>query len=201
MQPLTKALISVGAIFVILNWACLITSLVTKKFHSMVPPLGGLLILLGLLFDPNWRHLAWLGLIVDAGFWAIIFVLPELIRQFRRSSKSGLKLSLSGRSEDLEVQLILFQPDYYEIKLTRLPSSKLLGWQSRGSLGTWMRNGDRIELISHTNKPEHPSRAVLVRSLGQDHYEVTESTFAVSGVHDAPELPPVSFQLGVDQSK
>ena len=68
MTPITWILVGLGVIFVGLNWLCVITSLTTKKHHSLVPPLGGLLILIGLLFDPTWRHLAWLGLLVDAGF-------------------------------------------------------------------------------------------------------------------------------------
>ena len=100
----------------------------------------------------------------------------------------------------MEARLLLFLPDYYEIKLQRFERCKLLGWQSRGSLGTWTRKGEHIELISHTDKPEFPSRAILMRSLDQDRYEVTESTFTVSGVHDAPELPPVSFQFVTDQA-
>jgi hypothetical protein len=200
MMPLSFALIGIGGLFVILNWSCLIASLVTKKFHSKVPPLGGLLVMIGLIFVADWRHLAWMGLLVDPGFLAFIYCLPDFCRQFRRSSKSRLTLSLCGQSDDLEVQLRLFKPDYYEIKFVRMHSEERLGWQSRGSLGTWTRLGDRIELISHTNKTDKPSQAVLLRSQDQNYYEVAESTFVASGLYDPPEFPPVSFRLTLEQS-
>jgi len=138
-----------------------------------------------------------MGLLVDPGFLALMYALSELIRQFRRSSKSRLELSFSGRSENLEVHLRLFRPDYYEIKLTRMPESNRRGWHSRGSLGTWTRHCNRIELVSHTDKPEDLSRAVLDQSLDQIFFEVIQSTYALPGLDDAPELPPVSFRLKI----
>ncbi|MDI1312815.1 hypothetical protein [Prosthecobacter sp.] len=198
MTTIVLPFVVIGAVFVFLNWSCLITSLATKKHHSMVPPLGGLLILIGLLFDPQWRLKAWVGLVVDPGFWAMIIGLPWIIFQLRRSSESRLELRLSGQSEQLEVQLRLFRPDYYEIKLTRIPVSNRLGWQSLCSLGTWIQHDGRIELVSHTNKPDMPSRAVLVRSLDSLEYSVTESTLILPGPNEAPELPPVSFHFKIE---
>lgn len=203
MSPMTViglTLVGVGGVFIILNWACFIASLIRKKFHSMVPPLGGLLVMIGLLFVADWRHLAWMGLLVDPGFLAILFASLDLWRQFRRSSKSRLTLSLCGESADLKVQLRMFKPDYYQIMLDRTSSKASVGWRSCSSFGTWASHGERIELISHTNKTDKPSQAVLLRTQDQNCYEVVESTFVASGLYDAPEFPPVSFRLTQEQS-
>ncbi|MFN7563622.1 MAG: hypothetical protein ACK5TH_17715 [Prosthecobacter sp.] len=200
MNTVALTLIGIGGVFIFLNWACLITSAVTKKFHSMVPPLGGLLILIGLLFT-NGRQWAWIGLLLDPGFLAIMYALLDLCRQFRRYSESRLILCLEGQSSDLKVRLRLFNADCYQITLDRSSSNATSGWRFRTSFGTWTRNGGRIELIAHTNKDEKPSRAVLVQTEGSDCYEVVESTSLASQMHEAPEFPPTTFRLSVESSQ
>lgn len=200
MNTVALTLIGIGGVFIFLNWACLIASAVTKKFHSMVPPVGGLFILIGLLFT-NSRHWAWVGLLLDPGFLTFMYALPDLCRQLRRSSKSRLVLSLCGQSDVLEVHLRLFKPDYYEITLERRASKENLGWQSRGSLGTWTMHGERIELIAHTDKHNKPLRAVLAQTEGSNCYEVVESTSIASQMHEAPEFPPTTFRLSVESSQ
>lgn len=184
-------LILLGGFFVVMNWACLITSLVTKKNHSMVPPFGGMLVAGGLAFLPAWQRLFWLGLLIDIGFWAMLAAMPSLIQQARRSSKSRLELSLVGRSDGIEVSLSLFRPDDYQITV----SSASTQFWSRGSLGTWTRQGHRFELVSHTDKPDHPARAVLMHHPDRGEYEVTESTFTVPSSVTAPEYPPANFRF------
>jgi hypothetical protein len=58
-----------------------------------------------------------------------------------------------------------------------------------------------IELISHTDKPEDRSRAVLTRSPDGDYYTVTQSTYADPVGFNAPEYPPVHFRFDITQKK
>jgi hypothetical protein len=189
MNAIGFLLCALGGFFILANLACLIYR------RSLVPPLGGVLFVAGLLFLPEWRHLWWLCLIIDAGFWMILFATPDLIAGYRRSSPSRLHLALCGTFDGIEVRLSLFQPDYYEIRLSRLSPLTEPSWQSRGSLGTWTCRGQRTELISHTDTPESPSRAVLTHFPDYDYYEVTESTFSAPAGFTAPEYPPIHFRF------
>jgi len=189
MNAIGLLLCAGGGFFILANLACLVYR------RSLIPPLGGILFVAGLLFLPEWRHLWWIGLIIDVGFWMMLFAIPDLISQYRRSSSSRLHLALCGTFDGIEVCLKLFRPDYYEIRLSRLTPPTEPGWQSRGSLGTWSCRGQSTELISHTDKPESPARAVLTLSPDHDHYEVTESTFIAPAGFTAPEYPPVHFRF------
>ena len=189
MNAIGLLLCALGGFFILANLACLIYR------RSLVPPLGGVMFVAGLLFLPEWRHLWWIGLIIDAGFWMMLFAIPDLFAQYRRASSSRLHLARYGTFDDIEVRLSLFRPDYYEIRLSRLSPHTEPGWQSRGSLGTWTCRGEHTELISHTDTPVSPSRAVLTHFPDHDYYEVTESTFTAPAGFTAPEYPPVHFRF------
>jgi hypothetical protein len=189
MNAIGLLLCTLGGFFILANLACLIYR------HSLVPPLGGVLFVAGLLFLPERRHLWWIGLIVDAGFWIMLFAIPDLLAQYRRTSPSRLHLTLYGTFDDIEVRLSLFRPDYYVIKLSRLSPLTKPGWQSSGSLGSWTCRGQLTELISHTDTPESPSRAVLTHFPDHGYYEVTESTLTAPADFTAPEYPPVHFRF------
>jgi hypothetical protein len=195
MPTISIVLVGIGALFIVANWTTLIGSLVTKKPTSMIGPLSGVIAAVGLLFDPELRHLAWLGLVADVGFWSLALALPRLVIEYRRSAKSRLDTSLVGRFDGINVQLKLFKPNHYEIKLSRDAPPREIGWISRGSLGTWTRNADRVELVSHTDKPEQPSRAVLNFKATQNCYLVAESTFIIGDEYYPPEFPPIHVKL------
>ena len=191
MNIIGLLLCTTGGVFILANFACLIYC------RSLVPPLGGILFVAGLLFLPDWRHLWWIGLIIDAGFWMMLLAVPDLVAQYRCSSPSRLHLALHGTFEDVEVQLRLFHPDHYEITLSRLSPPTSQGWQSRGSLGRWLARDQMIELISHTDKAEDRSRAILTRSPDGEYYSVTESTYSEPVGFTAPEYPPIHFRFDI----
>jgi len=65
-----------GLLLVLLNWSMPVASAITKRHHSMVPPLGGLLCFVGCALAPalSWK----LGLalfVLDPGFIVIVLAL------------------------------------------------------------------------------------------------------------------------------
>lgn len=183
------ALMIVGGFFAFMNWACLISSLVTKKNHSMVPPLGGLLLAVGFALHPALRPYAICGLLLDIGFWALLFAIPMMLGEALRSAPWRRVARISGQWREITFHLSFYRPDYYVIKVSReLPLGKT-GWIERGSLGRWDAVERGIQLMSHTDTGESPSRIVLSGKLGSPDLSVVESTYS-SGDH-APEFPPV----------
>lgn len=189
MPAVAIALIIIGGFFVVMNWACLISSLVTKKSHSMVPPLGGLLLAAGFALHPALRSYAIGGLLLDIGFWALLFAIPMMLGEALRSAPWRRVARVSGQWSGITFHLSFYRPDYYVIKVSReLPPGET-GWIRRGSFGRWVAAGGGLQLVSHTDSDESPSRLVLSGELGSTGLSVAESTDASRD--QAPEFPPV----------
>ena len=178
-----------GGIFAALNWACLFTSLFTKKHHSMVPPLGGLLLAVGFALHPTLRPYSLCGLLMDIGFWAMLFAVPVLFRESLRSAPWRRVARLSGSWSDITFHLSLFRSDYYVVRLSHALPVGTPGCLSRGSYGHWHETAVGILLVSHTDSATSPSRASLIGLLSDGQFTVTDSTFTTAD--GVPEFPPV----------
>ena len=187
------ALIIIGGFFAVMNWTCLISSLVTKKNHSMVPPLGGLLLAVGFALHPALRPYAICGLLLDIGFWALLFAIPMMLAEGLRSAPWRRVARISGQWSEITFHLSLYRPDYYVVKVSRALPPGETGWIERGSFGRWSTVGSGLQLISHTDTDESPSRLTLSGGLGSAEIPVAESTN--SSADDAPEFPPAGVVL------
>jgi|GEM_PF-6914082 len=182
------ALMILGGIFAALNWACMLTSLFTKKHSSMVPPLGGLLLVVGFALHPSLRPYALCGLLLDIGFWAMLVATPMLLREALRSAPWHRVTRVSGQWSDVTFHLSLYRPDYYVVRLSRSLPPGATGWIARFSCGRWVEIAEGLSLISHTDSEVSPSRAVLTGQLRTGHFTVTASSF--SPADREPEFPP-----------
>jgi hypothetical protein len=181
-----KLLIIIGGIFVALNWYYLLSTWITKKFSSLVLPLGGVLVCVGMALYPALRPFSFLGLVLDIGFWAILFVVPDTIRGALRTAPWQRVATLSGDWADTSFRLWLYRPDYFELRLTRtLPPSTFGCWCGSGSMGRWSEVDDTIMLISHVDSEATPSRATLTRQASGSLFTVVASTYSLS------ERPPI----------
>ncbi|WP_234045590.1 hypothetical protein [Haloferula rosea] len=187
------ALIIIGGFFAVMNWACLVSSLVTKKNHSMVPPLGGLLLAVGFALHPALRPYAICGLLLDIGFWALLFAIPMMLVEALRSAPWRRVARISGQWSEITFHLSLYRPDYYVVKVSRALPSGETGWIERGSFGRWSTAGSGLQLISHTDTDESPSRLTLSSGLGSAEFPVAESTNSLAD--NAPEFPPAGVVL------
>jgi hypothetical protein len=187
------ALMIIGGFFVVMNWGCLISSLVTKKNHSMVPPLGGLLLAFGFALYPALRPYAICGLLLDIGFWALLFAIPMMLGEALRSAPWRRVARISGQWREITFHLSLYRPDYYVVKVSReLPPGET-GWIGRGSFGRWSAVEGGLQLVSHTDTDESPSWLVLSGELKSTDLSVAAST--TSSGDQAPEFPPVGVVL------
>lgn len=183
----------VGGFFAVMNWACLISSLVTKKNHSMVPPLGGLLLAFGFALHPVLRPFAICGLLLDIGFWALVFAIPMMLSETLKTAPWRRVARISGQWSEITFHLSLYRPDYYVVKVSReLPPGKT-GWIARGSFGRWSSIGSGLQLVSHTDTNESPSRLTLSGGLESTDLPVAESTY--SSGDETLEFPPVGVVL------
>lgn len=189
MNAIGLLLCLVGGFFVVGNLACLVFR------RSLVPPLGGLLLVAGLLCFVESRKYWWIGLAVDAGFWMIVVSVPVLWSEFRRSRPSRLHLNLTGSSDEIDANIRLFRPDHYEIRITRRSRPIAGAASSRGSQGTWRFVDSELELTSHTDTPEARIKIKIRMHANGKRYEVVESSILESNKFSLPEFPPAGFQL------
>jgi hypothetical protein len=183
----------IGGVFVVLNWSCLLSTWITKKFSSLVPPLGGFLVCIGMALHPALRPFSLLGLLIDVGFWAMLFVVPDAIRGALRTAPWQRVATLSGGWADTSFRLWLYRPDYFELRLTRTLPPGTVGWCGSGSLGRWTELDGTITLISHVDSEATPSRAILTRQPSGGRFTVIASTYTLSD--HPPEFPPVGTLL------
>jgi len=159
----------------------------------MVPPLGGLLVTVGFLADPATRHLAWIGLPLDCGFWGMLYAIPHLVKEAAKTSKSKLVSEMRGSFADIRCEIRLYKPDYYVITLRRTLPAGTTGCSQGASFGTWTENADQIALVSHRDKDASPSKMRLKTGLNGS--EVLESTYQEVDKMHLPEFPPVGTLL------
>ncbi len=179
------ALIFFGGLLIFANWACLIATLVTNKFHSMVPPLGGVLAALGLALLPEFRPYSFLGLLADCGFWAIIFAAPGLLGQFLRTAWWRRVGKISGQEGGISFSFYLYQGGHYVVEVSRALPPGTSGWRGRGSSGRWKTVDNGILLTSHLDTEDTPAQ-LLFSSMGRD-FLVAE--VRQSAKEECPEFP------------
>jgi hypothetical protein len=193
MQVAAIVLMVIGGFFAVMNWACLISSLVTKKHSSMVPPLGGLLLAVGFALYPGLRPYAICGLLLDIGFWALLFAIPMMVSESLRSAPWRRVARVSGQWKEITFHLSMYRPDYYVVRVSRSLPPGETGWVERSSFGRWSAAENGLQFVSHTDTAESPAMLVLAGDLESSDLSVAESTY--SSEDEAPEFPPVGITL------
>lgn len=75
-RGLSLALIALGGFIAVMNWATVIATRLTGRFHSAVPLIGAVLLAAGLALLPRTRHYAWAAVLADYGTLILLFSLP-----------------------------------------------------------------------------------------------------------------------------
>jgi hypothetical protein len=107
-----KALIIVGSLIAAINWSYWLRSHFTGKYHSLILPLGGILLAVGFAFHPVLLPYFFCGLVLDIGFWAILFALPKprFILDPQKSSRLENTSTLLANKASDNVDLMPDQP-------------------------------------------------------------------------------------------
>lgn len=143
---LSIASLVLGGFFAASNWCFLCISLKSAKFVSVIPLLGGLFLVLGLLGFHQTRPFAWAGLLADYGTLVFLFAIPTLIHEAWQTSRWSLLHKLTGQKGAGTYDVRLFQKSVFTIRCLYNPpvpcnAAGVLA-QSRGFQGTWREEDD-----------------------------------------------------------
>jgi hypothetical protein len=86
MNTVATVLIGIGVAFSALNWLCLLTSLVRRRFVSPIFPAPSLLTTIGLALLHSTRSYWWVGLLTDYTLFGFFAATPRLVIEAWRLS-------------------------------------------------------------------------------------------------------------------
>lgn len=154
-------LIALGGFIASMNWASLIATHCTGRFHSAVPLVGALLLGAGLALLPSTRHYAWAAILADYGTLILLFSLPKLVREEWRTSRHNLVAEYRGGSgittacislyrggvcQHVLIQFLEQERDVVARGFNGLPllaPGRFFGAKASISASTWARNASR----------------------------------------------------------
>jgi hypothetical protein len=146
MNTLATVLMTIGGLLCFANWWSVISSCITRRFHSAVPLVGAALLGVGMFMNSATRPYAWSALILDYGTLAFLFASPRLIHEVWSTSRFNLLCEYLGEADIKTVRLCFFRHGIFTIRLhLRRPPGEC-GLVSTGTIGTWKRDGERLTL-------------------------------------------------------
>ena len=90
-------LLILGGWICLVNWMCLYKSWKTKRFHSVVPLVGAILLALGLTSFDRTAPYAWLSPLADYGTIAFLLAIPRLTKEAWNTSRFPISKPASIR--------------------------------------------------------------------------------------------------------
>lgn len=153
-------LLTLGALFSLLNWCSFVATAWTGKFHSAVPLVGGLCLGAGALLLPPLRPYAWAVVFLDYGTIVFVVVFPRLVREMWSTSWFNLMEEYVGVRGRTTVRVRLFRREVFIITWRVARPAGDYGLVEMSRVGTWEREPHR--LIIRIGDDE----AVLVPLLG-----------------------------------
>jgi hypothetical protein len=108
--------ILLGGFFAAMNWATVIETRRTGRFHSAVPLFGALFLGIGLAILPRTRHFAWMAIVLDYGTLVLLYCAPRLVREFWETSRYNLVAEYQGERGTTTACIKLYQRSIVVIK-------------------------------------------------------------------------------------
>ena len=139
-------LIGLGGFIAIMNWASVIATRRTGRFHSTVPLVGAVFLAAGLALLPATRNYAWAAILVDYGTLILLYSLPRLVREAWETSRYNLLAEYRGVRGIMTAQVSLYLGDICIIRHDMKRASGESGMASMSRVGTWSQNGQRLVL-------------------------------------------------------
>jgi hypothetical protein len=139
-------LLGLGVLFSLLNWASVVATWRTGKFHSAVPLVGGLCLCLGAGLLPPLRPYAWAVPFLDYGTIVFVLGLPGFAHEVWATCRLNLLEEYVGVRGRSTIRVRLFRRGVCVVRwdIARPPGE--YGLVEMGRLCTWEREADRLIL-------------------------------------------------------
>jgi len=138
--------LATGALFSLLNWACLFATLCSGRFHSMIPLVGATCLGLGALLLPVLRWYAWTAVLLDIGTLAFLVALPRIAQEVWATSRFNLLEEYIGQRDATTVRLCLFRRGVFTLSWEMKRALGECGLIGKGNVGTWEQEADTLIL-------------------------------------------------------
>jgi len=164
--------IAIGGLIAAFNWYSIYATLRAGRHVSPVPLLGGLLLVLGLLWFPQTRPYAWLGVMADYGTLIAIIGVPAIIWEAWSTCPASLLHRFVSEGDGRRDDIRLFKRSKFTIRTEFDPpvpcDARGALAASLGHVGTWREDPDGFILEGYAG-----SRALQIRR-DEGHYSTTE---------------------------
>jgi hypothetical protein len=130
--------IALGGLVALGNWWNVFLSYHTKRFHSPVPLIGAGLLGSGMYVLPATRPYCWAALILDVGTLALLFAVPQIVRDACGTSRFNLVSEYVAQTSTRAVYLRLFRRGIFTVR-QQLHRGLIIS-----RVGEWRREGDRL---------------------------------------------------------
>ena len=159
MNTAATALIGIGAGLSVLNWLCLLSSLLRRRFVSPVFPAPSLLTAIGLALLDSTRPYWWVGLFTDYTLFGLLAATPRLIADAWRLSSFTRQQLLIAHDGPRHFTLSLHRHGYFLLRATfdpGVPCNEHGGFiNSFGAPGRWEQTSDgQLRLWSYREDRE-----------------------------------------------
>ncbi|MBX9623303.1 MAG: hypothetical protein K2X82_05775 [Gemmataceae bacterium] len=178
---MAAVLLGLGGYVAVLNWAAVIVTARTGKFHSMVPLFGAAFLAAGALLVPTLRPYAWVAPLADIGTASLVLAAPLLVRQFWTTARFNLTGEYTGRRGGVTVRVRLYRGGAALLRFRVERPAGELGLVELGLVGDWEQDGRAVVLRVCGD------RGVLEPIPGDD------GRYRVVGLSPHPQCPGVSF--------
>ena len=145
-------LLGLGAAFALVNWVGVYLSWRTGRFHSLIPLLGGVCLLVGALLVPSLRPFAWVAVFADAGTIVVFLSAPAFLWEAWRTCPLNLLGEFAAVSGKTTIRLRHFRRGVFTIhwQIVRLPGE--YGLISKGRIGSWQQQDASLVLRDGTDR-------------------------------------------------
>jgi hypothetical protein len=145
-------ILGLGAAISLLNWVYVYKSWRTGRSHSLIPLVGGFVLLIGALLVTSLRPFAWVAVFADAGTIVVFLAIPLILWEAWRTCPLNLLGEFVGLSGKTTIRLRLFRRGVFTIhwQIERLPGE--YGLISKGRIGSWEQHDASLILRDGTDR-------------------------------------------------
>ncbi|MFN3168447.1 MAG: hypothetical protein ACE37H_15415 [Phycisphaeraceae bacterium] len=150
--PTGLLFITIGTLYIVLIWLEFILAIRAKKNTSLVPPIGGVLLCIGLFLVGFPYYWAWVGLLVDPGT-LLLLALPGLMMELWSSSNYCRVKCFESTDEGRRITVSLYKNSTASI-LFEYNATNSSGDETSPTCvslrlaGSWTQEGEDFQLNS-----------------------------------------------------